>query len=240
MISIHAPPRGATKNHMAGLAERADFNSRPSARGDDFRRARCGVLAHFNSRPSARGDRRASRDGCGTEHFNSRPSARGDWFMAFAGAIGISFQFTPLREGRPPTFTPEAGKLRISIHAPPRGATYDGERVRFAAWRYFNSRPSARGDPPNDQGVGSANYFNSRPSARGDGRFADGLLLCTKFQFTPLREGRQCSISRRFPDFLFQFTPLREGRHLVRESLYAPCSFQFTPLREGRRRCSTI
>ena len=34
---------------------------------------------------------------------------------------------------------------KISIHAPPRGAT-DGERVRFAAWCYFNSRPSARGD----------------------------------------------------------------------------------------------
>ena len=55
IISIHAPPRGATSgyyvlgivnkfqftplregrpNYMAGLAERANFNSRPSARGD--------------------------------------------------------------------------------------------------------------------------------------------------------------------------------------------------------------
>ncbi len=217
MISIHAPPRRATKNHMAGLAERADFNSRPSARGDDFRRARCGVfrLISIHAPPRGATDGQAVTDvgrnisihapprgatgswrllGLLESHFNSRPSARGDRRRSRRKRGSYGFRFTPLREG----------------------ATYDGERVRFAAWRYFNSRPSARGDPPNDQGVGSANYFNSRPSARGDGRFADGLLLCTKFQFTPLREGRQCSISRRFPDFLFQFTPLREGRHLVK------------------------
>ena len=34
MISIHAPPRGATKLEFYSAASLYDFNSRPSARGD--------------------------------------------------------------------------------------------------------------------------------------------------------------------------------------------------------------
>ena len=54
------------------------------------------------------------------------------------------FQFTPLREGRRARFLCASG-TRISIHAPPRGATAlleEGEKSND----YFNSRPSARGD----------------------------------------------------------------------------------------------
>ena len=98
-ISIHAPPRGATKRD-----------------GDTL------YLYDFNSRPSARGDCLATALSWKTTHFNSRPSARGDWCMAFAGAIGTSFQFTPLREGRHRNYATQEVNL-ISIHAPPRGAT---------------------------------------------------------------------------------------------------------------------
>ena len=80
-------------------------------------------------------------------------------------------------------------KSLISIHAPPRGAT-ENEALRFRQNAYFNSRPSARGDPDEHRhphprrisihapprgattiAVYSAGriYFNSRPSARGDG-----------------------------------------------------------------------
>ena len=76
-------------------------------------------------------------------YFNSRPSARGDAIGKPTFVMSV-FQFTPLREGRPPMrwrmrsmgqfqFTPlregrrrATGKpdvLLISIHAPPRGAT---------------------------------------------------------------------------------------------------------------------
>ena len=77
-ISIHAPPRGATCTaHRAkspasfqftplregrpgktygALKYVIDFNSRPSARGDDFCRPILRNQLHFNSRPSARGD----------------------------------------------------------------------------------------------------------------------------------------------------------------------------------------
>ena len=82
----------------------------------------------------------------------------------------------------------ETGK-RISIHAPPRGATTPTSS-RWKRKRNFNSRPSARGDI-------TRTPLNQRKHL---------------FQFTPLREGRP-----RFPQMqhlgsVFQFTPLREGR----------------------------
>ena len=55
-------------------------------------------------------------------NFNSRPSARGDAAMADISAIG-----------------------KISIHAPPRGATMAEWQYVLPVW-HFNSRPSARGD----------------------------------------------------------------------------------------------
>ena len=55
--------------------------------------------------------------------FNSRPSARGDMHADNAEFRAFVFQFTPLREGRLQAYSMiETGK-RISIHAPPRGAT---------------------------------------------------------------------------------------------------------------------
>ena len=142
-ISIHAPPRGATRRgaaqpsasrfqftplregrllcfgvelrlfrlfqftplregrrEIARLSdEEADFNSRPSARGDGNPASKLPSLLYFNSRPSARGD--AGRPRPVHHHFNSRPSARGDgtWVKLGGGTNG-----------------------------------------------YFNSRPSARGD----------------------------------------------------------------------------------------------
>ncbi len=67
-------------------------------------------------------------------YFNSRPSARGD--EAAAGEQQTQeFQFTPLREGRLAFIALLVGARRISIHAPPRGATTtgtgDSERALF-------------------------------------------------------------------------------------------------------------
>ena len=121
-----------------------DFNSRPSARGDaaklfqffrdaqfqftPLREGRHGVISwmklasYFNSRPSARGDRaRGKRVGGIRISIHAPP--RGATFTAFVGDTGISFQFTPLREGRPWHPHGAAGNAEISIHAPPRGAT---------------------------------------------------------------------------------------------------------------------
>ena len=100
-----------------------------------------------------------------------------------------SFQFTPLREGRPdfhgcpcrlfcyfnsrPSARGDAGintpdditklfqftPLREGRRPPPS---------RLQAAFYFNSRPSARGDRHRRRIVAARRNFNSRPSARGD------------------------------------------------------------------------
>ena len=189
LISIHAPPRGATGgNDSWGGNEIFQFT--PLREGRRARRRKTPANNHnFNSRPSARGDRSAGRRPLLDLNFNSRPSARGDTLT------------NTMRCGR-----------RISIHAPPRGAT----------------------------------------------RYSFVLSLPSAFQFTPLREGRQRVDCHKNRFQRFQFTPLREGRlgfgafELIRRniSIHAPprgatlslsfvssicLLFQFTPLREGRR-----
>ena len=123
------------------------FNSRPSARGDVKTRFDCAdswtfqftplregrrssrhphvaSVFDFNSRPSARGDAGCITVVAVNSNFNSRPSARGDsCVFSILLFIFVKFQFTPLREGRRPFRGREVLFRRISIHAPPRGAT---------------------------------------------------------------------------------------------------------------------
>ena len=101
VISIHAPPRGATsRRDSLTNGRRIDFNSRPSARGDNNVACTWGVCHNFNSRPSARGDRKPKVAQFNFYDFNSRPSARGDAAAALDALTADLFQFTPLREGR--------------------------------------------------------------------------------------------------------------------------------------------
>ena len=122
IISIHAPPRGATPFRCAGNVVRSHFNSRPSARGDvRLARVVAGVFISIHAPPrgatpaaprwiasssiSIHAPPRGATPTCKKtekklKNFNSRPSARGD---------------------RNPPAAPDLQK--ISIHAPPRGAT---------------------------------------------------------------------------------------------------------------------
>ena len=122
-ISIHAPPRGAT-NHgknaifmrkfqftplregRRGIScfwkERTDFNSRPSARGDEMTAAEIEYCQNISIHAPPRGATRCMGTMCSiSPHFNSRPSARGDYNGTYL----------------------DTRDIRISIHAPPRGAT---------------------------------------------------------------------------------------------------------------------
>ena len=93
-ISIHAPPRGATRLRISAVGGRKYFNSRPSARGDVSPPFISRFANNFNSRPSARGDCRA-RARIGTSpNFNSRPSARGD---SKRYAISANLLFNPYK-----------------------------------------------------------------------------------------------------------------------------------------------
>ena len=173
--------------HMPMAGKETYFNSRRSARGDRAYRRGWSISRYFNSRPSARGD---APDTHSTEsskgNFNSRPSARGDYDKAEEIVNVITFQFTPLREGRRATFPVLSRCIVISIHAPPRGAT-----------RHVSSFVPLHSD------------FNSRPSARGDMRYSFGLSLPSAFQFTPLREGRRCrcSVCQRPPSISIHAPP---------------------------------
>ena len=121
LISIHAPPRGATICTRRWANGIDNFNSRPSARGDHPKNFRQ-ILYIFQFTPLREGRRREDTPPADRLYFNSRPSARGDCDV------------DNRRE-----------KAAISIHAPPRGATSPPTSTPITT-AYFNSRPSARGD----------------------------------------------------------------------------------------------
>ena len=100
----------------------ANFNSRPSARGDSDSAHSEFIGCYFNSRPSARGDgiMRLAKQGKNVISIHAPP--RGATQKSQKNVICRLFQFTPLREGRPR----RSGGNRDGVH--------------------FNSRPSARGD----------------------------------------------------------------------------------------------
>ena len=164
------------------------------------------------------------------------------------------FQFTPLREGR--LLNPaEIEPMRISIHAPPRGATATAG-VPSAPDPISIHAPPRGATCLHDAGNALV-YFNSRPSARGDGAGATATYQRDVFQFTPLREGRRdfrwtrCGILAHFNSrpsargdrggfahvrafFISIHAPPRGATTLMSRSRTFSL-FQFTPLREGRR-----
>ena len=195
MISIPAPPRGATPSSDAALVTEV-FQFPPLREGRLVSGKEIQRLRNFNSRPSARGDASGVFFLLQDFYFNSRPSARGD-----------------------PTPPRRSASAAISIPAPPRGATAI-TRWSSTSRDYFNSRPSARGDghgagrlegilisiPAPPRGATRAKqlcsasdvYFNSRPSARGDPHICIGGKA-HEFQFPPLREGRHERSARCVP-----------------------------------------
>ena len=121
-ISIHAPPRGATPLLVTETRNREKFQFTPLREGRRYSGSGRTTCCNFNSRPSARGD-----GGCTRNHLfqgiSIHAPPRGATCQALFNYPEILFQFTPLREGRP----------HSSLHCV----------MPF----YFNSRPSARGDP---------------------------------------------------------------------------------------------
>ena len=143
-ISIHAPPRGATWQSGEKHHRRHHFNSRPSARGDYKRKGKAPPNRNFNSRPSARGDQSLPHHVGLAGHISIHAPPRGATRRRSRDGSTVLFQFTPLREGRRngkaaastmadfnsrPSARGDAflsiptASKRISIHAPPRGAT---------------------------------------------------------------------------------------------------------------------
>ena len=122
LISIHAPPRGATKSS---------------------KRIVCCRLFQFTPLREGRQLQQAQQQS--TQAFQFTPLREGRHLSRWRTPFPISFQFTPLREGRRAWMGEEALEDLISIHAPPRGATR-AQQPCYSSDVYFNSRPSARGD----------------------------------------------------------------------------------------------
>ena len=213
LISIHAPPRGATNGTYLDTRDiRISIHAPPR-----------GATLPSNIHKQL------------LIYFNSRPSARGDIGVDYRLQKIRLFQFTPLREGRlsaaafsdsrkqisihapprgatpilPALFIPEV----ISIHAPPRGATDKTSSAvnvlllfQFTPLRegrlekggltvtsvYFNSRPSARGDCAGAWRLLGLLDFNSRPSARGDLPSNIHKQLLIYFNSRPSARGDGC------------------------------------------------
>ena len=167
----------------------ANFNSRPSARGDqadDMRARLYAISIHAPPRGATLLHRSPSFL---PGNFNSRPSARGD-----------------------PAQLPNGCRSYFSIHAPPRGAT-SGRCAAHARPAVFNSRPSARGDNSTIPKFAIHGLFQFTPLR--EGRQVIGVI--NSFNFTisihaPPRGATKWR-SRKHRNIKFQFTPLREGRH---------------------------
>ena len=147
-------------------------------------------------------------------------------------------------------------KVRISIHAPARGAPIHGNPP-IAVWRISIHAP-ARGATFAVSAF-STPYPIFQFTPLREGRLARKVspTMLAVFQFTPLREGRPpaalisttpetdfnsrpCERGDAGPGGCgagypgFQFTPLREGRPVRSCARPTVLKFQFTPLREGR------
>ena len=241
---IHAPPRGATLCLPALPSITAYFNSRPSARGDSSANA-ASTTPSISIHAPPRGATASSVADVLLALFQFTPLREGRRKSTAAPPSYTLFQFTPLREGRPGQKLHRQARKKISIHAPPRGATVLS--MGFTKSMIISIHAPPRGATVSD---------------------APAVYFQCSFQFTPLREGRHslpaclaysALISIHAPPrgatsavyslsahALFQFTPLREGRQKVQPALFMISLFQFTPLREGRppegracRRCTT-
>ena len=142
-ISIHAPPRGAT-NRFTRFSTHAHISIHAPPRGATKFCAQDTALTEFQFTPLREGRLYRQQRQTEVPYFNSRPSARGD---------NRRFCRVDCR--------------KISIHAPPRGATYVVEQT--LDYVLFQFTPLREGRLKG----GSYSSF---------GNF--------QFQFTPLREGR--------------------------------------------------
>ena len=84
------------------------------------------MLAISIHAPPARGDEQYATVSYVDEKFQFTPLREGRLNIVHTPFTRISFQFTPLREGRHFLRVGHNLPVIISIHAPPRGATFSG------------------------------------------------------------------------------------------------------------------
>src|ERR1019366_10243177 len=98
--------------------------------------------------------------------FRSTPLREGRHVSTTTTIHMALFRSTPLREGRRRVVHNKPGVYVVSIHAPARGATWDGNNYGIAAT--FRSTPLREGRPGVWLTSASNTRFDPRPCARGD------------------------------------------------------------------------
>ncbi len=186
LISIPAPPRGATEQSILLPQARRVFQFPPLREGRPGNGNRL-LPPEISIHAPPRGATDSEERNHGLVQISIRAPPRGATFPEPVTAFLTVFQFPPLREGRQ-----RGGASTIPAC-------------------YFNSRPSARGDSSGCSRSPASPYFNSRPSARGDAlRPIDTLTVSISIPASP--RGATDAAARSACSYAFQFPPLREGR----------------------------
>ena len=188
IISIHAPPRGATPVPRVQSANTSNFNSRPSARGDtSYRPEQRLYIISIHAPP--RGATLTIDYVSGIIPISIHAPPRGATGGIPTALVTDKFQFTPLREGRrPQIISVEADK---TFQFTPLREGRRGDVVGAKTATTFQFTPLREGRQFSITCLLACGYFNSRPSARGDKLHGNVVTNIKQFQFTPLREGRR-------------------------------------------------
>ena len=189
-ISIHAPPRGATAWCDVLGNSSLKFQFTPLREGRPSCAISPSASIDFNSRPSARGDNAAFFAALRAYLFQFTPLREGRRFYQQRSGRGrpISIHAPP----RGATNHLSGGQQHdfISIHAPPRGAT----RTPTAFWfglPTFQFTPLREGRRRRSRRTACSGNISIHAPPRGATTASGVPVISGVFQFTPLREGRR-------------------------------------------------
>ena len=253
IISIHAPPRGATFLRV-GCEKMNDISIHAPPRGATLHGANPHAAGRISIHAPPRGATRKEQINELYQQISIHAPPRGATSSNLYKVKSGTFQFTPLREGRPSALAkaqilkaisihaPPRGATRglreerrnamISIHAPPRGATPSRCRNESRGSR-FQFTPLREGRLPSTRAAITTFYFNSRPSARGDELLIRHYIRVTYFNSRPSARGDVRTWSNWDGTSISIHAPPR-GATVCYGRIYYEIVFQFTPLREGR------
>ena len=256
LISIHAPPRGATKKSCKSGTTQYTFQFTPLREGRQYLLEATKDAQGISIHAPPRGATNAGRNQAAKCNFNSRPSARGDAHSAAVRCFSAAFQFTPLREGRPARKSNSTRSARFQF-TPLREGRRAAAGRRITRLTIFQFTPLREGRPMHGTqgeiariisihapprgatGRGESRGRRPRISIHAPPRGAtarQNVGDCIRvFQFTPLREGRLLWLSDNVCPANFNSRPSARGDDHDEQPPRAATTFQFTPLREGRR-----
>ena len=209
MVSIHAPARGATNPFSIYEHGMIRFNPRPRAGGDQTSRPVGSGFTKFQSTPPRGGRRPRYRYRSPRRCFNPRPRAGGD-------RVGLKLMHT----------------LKVSIHAPARGATRRWSAV--GVWNLeFQSTPP-RGGRLKDLGDSNKELRVSiHAPARGATHAPMKSIETNMFQSTPPRGGRHTADTAETTAACFNPRPRAGGDMMAPTATRSADSFNPRPRAGG-------